>query len=299
MWWLLSVLGLVVAGKVWASLPTSVGRAASWMAMALVVGALHWELRAEDPVLRMVALCCGLLGGLKGIVFVEWCAGGRRGLGWGRYLAFGLVWFGMNPGAFARKESGLEWRSHLGLGLLCLLVGTLLAWGVRQFPAAGLLAVFVPMSLAVHYGALRILTALWRRVGVPVRVLFRNPLGTTGLADFWGRRWNLGYSEMMARVVKRPLERFLPRWLAEGSVFLVSGLLHEVAITLPVGVGFGGPTLYFLLHAAARRIEQESWPRWARRGWVALWVIGPLGLLFPTAFFREVILRCLQILPEL
>lgn len=31
--------------------------------------------------------------------------------------------------------------------------------------------------------------------------------------------------------------------------------------------------------------------------WVGLWVVGPLGLLFANAFFQEVILRCLHVLP--
>jgi alginate O-acetyltransferase complex protein AlgI len=162
-----------------------------------------------------------------------------------------------------------------------------------------LLLVFIPMSLGFHYGALRVLTAGWRAAGTPVRVLFRNPLVTTGLGDFWGRRWNLGYSEMMVRVVKRPLEGLMSRSWADACVFLVSGLLHEVAITVPVGEGYGRPTLYFLLHGIAVKLEKPEWPLWGRRLWVAVWVIGPMGLLFPPAFHEEVILRCLLILPEL
>ncbi|MDA0767237.1 MAG: MBOAT family protein [Verrucomicrobia bacterium] len=299
MWWPLMVLGLVVAGRLWARLPLRMGRGFAWAGLLLVVGCLHWLLREDEAVLRMVGLCCGLLGGLKGVVYVEWCARGRRELGWGRYLCFGLGWFGMNPGAFARSEEGLEWRSHLRVGLGCVVAGTVLALGVRQVPGVPLVFVFVPMSIGFHYGALRVLTAFWRGTGIPVRVLFRNPLRTTGLADFWAKRWNLGYSEMMARVVKRPLEGLAPRVVAEWAVFLGSGLLHEVAITLPVGAGYGGPTVYFLLHGLALRLERRGWPLWVRRVWVALWVIGPLGLLFPNEFFEEVILRCLHVLPGL
>jgi hypothetical protein len=29
------------------------------------------------------------------------------------------------------------------------------------------------------------------------------------------------------------------------AAFAVSGLLHELAISLPVGAGYGGPTAYF------------------------------------------------------
>ena len=50
-------------------------------------------------------------------------------------------------------------------------------------------------------------------------------------------------SQMMARVVMRPTERLLGSRGSMLLVFLVSGLLHEVAITLPVQAGFGLPTL--------------------------------------------------------
>lgn len=82
-------------------------------------------------------------------------------------------------------------------------------------------------------------------------------------------------------------------------VFLVSGLLHEIAITLPVREGYGGPTLYFLMHGLAVRLERAGWPLWWKRLWTMLRIVGPLPLLFPDAFVQDVILRCLRVLPNL
>ena len=299
MWWVVVVLGLVLCGRAWPMFPTRGGRVMAWVVLVCAIGWIDWHLQGADPILRMVALCCALLGGLKSIVYLEWSSKGGRSLGWGRYLGFSIGWFGMDPQAFARKRGRLEWKSHFWIGIGCVVVGTVLSLVVRSTGQTHLLLVFVPMSLGFHYGALRVLTAGWRAVGVPVRVLFRNPLLTTGLADFWAKRWNLGYSQMMARVVVRPLESFLPRPLAEGGAFLVSGLLHEVAITIPVGAGMGGPTLYFLMHGVAVKLERKAWLLWVRRLWVVLWVIIPIGLLFPEGFHREVILSCLEILPEI
>ncbi|GAA1781735.1 hypothetical protein GCM10009682_00030 [Luedemannella flava] len=92
----------------------------------------------------------------------------------------------------------------------------------------------------------------------------------------------------MNHVVFAPLAR---RWFgrhAGVALFALSGLLHEAAISLPVMAGFGGPTTYFLLHAAAVRAEARlgvaRWPRPLARLWTWGWVLVPLPLLFHTPF---------------
>jgi len=52
---------------------------------------------------------------------------------------------------------------------------------------------------------------------------------------------------MMALCVQRPLARTVGRRRALLAAFGLSGLLHEVAISLPVQAGFGLPTAYFVL----------------------------------------------------
>jgi alginate O-acetyltransferase complex protein AlgI len=114
------------------------------------------------------------------------------------------------------------------------------------------------MSAGFHFGILRLLTAFWRMQGFPVRVLFRNPLKMRGFRDFWSKRWNLAYSHMMARAVKKPLTPLLGENGSVFAVFVVSGLLHELAITVPVGAGYGWPTLFFLLHGVICFFEKRD-----------------------------------------
>ena len=70
--------------------------------------------------------------------------------------------------------------------------------------------------------------------------------------------------------------------------FLASGVLHELAISVPVGAGFGLPTLYFLLHGALVGLERKT-PRIASRAWTLFWLIAPLPLLFHPPFLRGVV----------
>jgi hypothetical protein len=39
------------------------------------------------------------------------------------------------------------------------------------------------------------------------------------------------------------------------AVFLISGLLHELVITLPAGGGYGGLTWYFLIQGLLTQVE--------------------------------------------
>ncbi|MFP6858976.1 MAG: MBOAT family protein [Roseibacillus sp.] len=289
------VIAAALAGRLWVRLALPLARIAAWTVLGAGIGVI--AIFPWDPIARMVALCCVLFAAMKSLVYLEWGAGGKR-LGWGSYLIFAFLWFGMDPAAFAKRRARVEWRSHLRIGLACLVAGIIGALIVRNAGWTNILLVFVPMSIGFHYGVLRLLTAGWRLAGFPARILFRNPLASTGLGDFWGRRWNLGYSHMMSRTVLRPTERFLGTRGASMAVFLVSGLLHEVAITVPVNAGYGLPTLYFLLQGLAVECERFVRPTALKRVWAALWVIAPIGLLFPLAFRDEVIIRCLQMLPD-
>ncbi|HZG45341.1 MAG TPA: hypothetical protein VEZ41_03615, partial [Allosphingosinicella sp.] len=55
-----------------------------------------------------------------------------------------------------------------------------------------------------------------------------------------------------------PLTR--TREVSEGGVSFAYGLLHEVAITLPVQSGFGLPTPYFAMHGVLT-IFEKKWNR--------------------------------------
>jgi len=113
-------------------------------------------------------------------------------------------------------------------------------------------------------------------------------LRARSLNEFWGRRWNLAFSEMTALAVYRPLASRLGKGPATFVAFLFSGLLHELAISLPARAGYGLPTLYFAWHGGLvlieRSLERSNCPV-DRLGWLAhIWTLGWLALPFQIVF---------------
>lgn len=152
--------------------------------------------------------------------------------------------------------------------------------------------VMIALSLIVHFGVFDLMAAFWRTRGVAADALFRAPLASRSLREFWSRRWNIGYSEMIALVVDRPLRARFGAHTALAASFLASGLLHELAITVPVGAAYGLPTLDFALHGIGVAIERTMRVS-PGRAWVFAWVVLPLPLCFPPAFLRAVVLPLL------
>ncbi|MDE0858658.1 MAG: MBOAT family protein [Akkermansiaceae bacterium] len=268
-------------------------RTFGWLMVFALLVAAHLNLLDADPIVRMVGICAVLLAAMKGLVYAEWA--GPKQLTWSRYFIFGLLWFGMDPGTFAKKRAGLSYKGDLGWGLLMLVVGFTMAWVVWTLEYRDIILMFVPMSLGFHFGALRVLKAIHRSFGFPVRTLFPNLLKAQGIGDFWSRRWNVGYSQMMQRVVGRPLGNIVGRDGGVMAVFLVSGLLHEVAITLPVMAGWGCPTLYFVFHGGLAVWERRT-GRQLGKVLTLILVGAPLGFLFPQVFQVEVIERFLGVM---
>ncbi len=232
-------------------------RLGSWMMMLVCVVVMHLVSLGSPALLRMVWICSVMLASMKVVVYREWCVGRGLALPWMRWWMFAGLWFGMDPGAFLRRRK-VEWRSHAMVGSLCLVGGVVLVWICYLLEVDVVLALFVSMSLAFHFGVLRLMTGFWRMMGYPVRVLFRNPFKMRGFRDFWSKRWNLAYSEMVARAVKRPLTPLLGERGSVFAGFVVSGLLHELAITVPVGAGYGWPTLFFVFHGVCCLMERRS-----------------------------------------
>jgi len=140
----------------------------------------------------------------------------------------------------------------------------------------------------------RIVEALLLRAGYPVRTLFDAPWRATTLAEFWARRWNRGFVDMTAILVHRPLRARFPHAepLARFAGFGFSGVLHELAISVPVGAGYGGPLLYFVLHGALVELERRLAIR--SRAWTFVALLLPLPLLIHRPFLEGVIAPLLR-----
>lgn len=268
-------------------------RTLGWLLIVLLLVAAHFSMHAEPPLLRMAGLCSVLLAGMKALVYAEWA--GLETLTLARYAVFSCVWFGMDPGTFRNRRSGLTWKSDVKLGALLAVTGLAAALLVSIMGWRQILVMFLPLSLAFHFGILRVLKGVLRLAGFPARTLFPNPLETKGLSDFWGRRWNVGYSQMMQRLVGRPVEAVLGENAGLMAVFLASGFLHEIAITLPVRAGYGLPTLYFTLHGLLILAERK-WQHPLGKLPALVAVAAPLPWLFPPAFRSEVIAPCIEVI---
>lgn len=289
----LLVLAGIATGPLLATVKTLwLKRLSGWLVLVALIVAADFALTEYDAISRMVGICCVLLAAMKGLVYAEWAV--RQNLPISRYLVFAILWFGMDPGTFQHRRSGLSWKNDVVIGLCLMVVGTLGAWLVWAMEWRQILLMFLPMSLGFHFGALRVLKGGLRAAGFPVRTLFPNLLKAQGIGDFWSRRWNVGYSQMMQRLVGRPIEAKFGANAGVMAIFLASGLLHELAITLPVRAGFGLPTLYFMLHGLLTLLEKMTGRQFGKIP-ALLTVMVPMGLLFPPAFQTEVIQECLGV----
>lgn len=284
-------------------------RTAAWLLAVTTAVASEWLTRAEAPGFRMLVIAAALLLALKAVVAVEARIAGHSRLRTLNWLMFAAGWPGMRPAAFASvRGAALGGAAQLfKLGTVRLLAGMVLilaaAYIARPMSAPlgdqarlGLAtALLLPgLSLAVHFGLFNMLAGLWRFAGADCRPLFRAPLYSKSLAEFWGRRWNLAFSEMTALVVFRPVRRKAGDTAANLAAFLFSGVLHELAISVPVKAGFGLPLLYFAIHAfgtlCERGLQKRGWPLGtacrASRIWTAAWIVLPLPLLFHIPFLK-------------
>lgn len=280
-------------------------RGTAWLLVVSTVGAIERLTAGEPPGFRMLALISGLLYAMKAVVSVEARASGQVELDARRWFAFAAAWPGMRPSLFAAAGTRTlpGGAALIGKGFLRLATGALLVAVARwTWLGDGSLllatALMLPgLSLILHFGIFNVVAGAWRLAGVNAAPLFRAPLRSRSLTEFWGRRWNLAFSEMTALGVYRPLLRRFGTPAATAGAFLGSGLLHELAISLPVKAGFGRPSLYFALHGALMLVEgalqQAGWPvsrmAWFGRLWTLSWLILPLPLLFHRPFLAGVI----------
>ena len=298
------LLGALLAGLAIQRLqPPRLARLSSWGLLVAGTAAVESICLAEPPGIRMLALIAFALLAMKSIVLTEERARGLLPLSFTRWLAFAAGWPGMQPRLFAGPREGplpgaraLVMRGVLRIVLgATLLVLARLAWTSLHSRLLASLGLLSGLSFVLHFGLCNVAAGLWRFLGVPCEALFRAPLLSQNLGEFWARRWNLAFSEMTATAVYRPFQPAFGRGPALMAGFLVSGLLHEMAISLPVRAGFGLPLLYFLLHGGLVLVE-GALSRSGRpltgglgRAWTVFWLVAPLPLLFHRPFLAGVL----------
>jgi alginate O-acetyltransferase complex protein AlgI len=293
----LVVATLLVAGGL-PRIGGAAARAGGWLLAFASVSSIHHATLAEAPGFRMLALIAGLFYAMKAIVSVEAARLGVE-LPLGRWLAFATLWPGMRPALFERRRPALDAAPLLRAGLLRAAFGGLLVaaarllWTATGSRALATLLLLPGLSLLLHFGAFNLIAGAWRLLGVDCGPLFKSPLSATSLSEFWGRRWNLAFSEMTSLAVYRPVTSLAGKPAALLAAFLLSGLLHEVAISLPVRAGAGGPLCYFALHGVLVLIEKRRNRGLGQLATLAA-LAAPLPLLFHEPFLRGVLWPLLE-----
>lgn len=219
-----------------------------------------------------------------------------------RHAGYLLAWPGLDAATFlggraAAAPTPREWAGALTKSGL----GAMLFWGLARLAPEDtpLLAGWIGMigiALMLHFGAFHVLSCIWRRLGVDARPLMNHPLASASVSEFWGRRWNTAFRDLTHRFLFRPLRRWAGARGAIVAGFLISGLIHEAVISLPAGGGYGLPTVFFLLQAAAMLTERSRIGKqlglargWRGRLFTLTVLIAPAACLFHPPFVLRVI----------
>lgn len=223
--------------------------------------------------------------------------------GW-RSGAYLFAWPGMDAASFLSSHSSERCpalSSWINAGFVTLLGAALFFVGARTIPDSHPLLQGwtggLGLILMLHFGICRLVAFLWRSLGVNAAPIMANPLRSASLSEFWGRRWNRAFHQLAYDFVFVPLYRKLGAGLAGFLVFVFSGLLHDLVISVPARGGYGLPTLYFVLQGAGvalerSRIGKRLGFRRGIRGWLFMATVtaGPAVWLFHPQFVLRVFL---------
>lgn len=281
----------------------------SWLLLLLGVCDIYFAFAAVHPIIQMLAIIATTFTGMKVVAAICEYKEKVPNLGMLQWLAFTVGWVGMRAKPFETlggKPVPQAWPiirfgvSRVIAGAAVVLLAhqaVRLPWNTGLTYTLVSIMLLVGFSLILHFGLLGISAGTWRLAGVNTYVLFRQPAKATSLAEFWGKRWNLAFSEMTSMAIFRPLRNKTGSSIALMLAFLFSGLLHELALSVPVHSGYGLPTLYFFIQGIAVLVEKalvlnkytflQHW-FWAR-AWVFFWLILPMPLLFHEQFIKQIV----------
>jgi hypothetical protein len=244
---------------------------------------------------------------LKLFIFFKVSPQERAARPWTVYIWF-LAWPGMDGGRFFHESSGPTRPSQFQVWTAAAktVIGIAFVWGGARlfYPEHAIGAGWIGMIgivLLLHFGIFDLLSILWRTLGIEAEPIMRSPLRSSSLGEFWGKRWNTGFSIPAGRFLLRPLARRYGANTATLTIFLLSGLLHELVITVPARGGYGLPTGYFILQGIGTLWQNSRRARAWRlnrsksgRLFTILFAALPAFWLFPPVFVHNVILPMLR-----
>jgi hypothetical protein len=225
-----------------------------------------------------------------------------------RSAAYLLTWPGMDAEAFLDAKQHVpqpSLRAWLWAGFETAL-GAVLIWDVartlpQQYPIGRGWVGMLGLVLVLHFGSFQCIGLLWQSLGVNAKPIMSAPLRSTSLGEFWGKRWNLSFRQFAHELIFRPLHRTLGAGVAGFLVFVASGLIHDLVISLPARAGYGLPTTYFVLQGTGMTIERSRFGKRLGlgrgvRGWcfTMVFLAAPIYWLFNSWFVMRVILPFMQ-----
>ncbi len=214
-----------------------------------------------------------------------------------------LFWLLLSPVSLRRlRPIGSPRKVLFRTALLCgvlVLSYRIYGWLVQAIHIRGILLSYcaAPVHLLAGETLVAFMSVLWLPSGRLLPAVCDRPWRMRSVADFWGHRWNLWYSDWSRHTIFRPL-RSRPV-LALMVAFAVSGLLHEWVINVPLyfvtgRALFGTMMLYFLLQGVGVLVERrfKKHPGFmAAFAWLVVFAPAPLVL-------NEGLLRTLHLWPE-
>jgi hypothetical protein len=254
------------------------------------------------PWVFMWALSFVIFAALKWMTW--WKVRPRVTHGAGRSLAYLVAWPGMDAETFLDadrhpiKPTARDWlwaasKTTIGIALLWIVA--------RRIPEPqsllrgwiGLLG----LIFLLHFGTFHLIALFWQSMGIAAQPIMSKPILSKTLSEFWGKRWNLGFRQVAHDLIFRPLHKRIGVAVAGLLVFVASGLIHDLVISLPARGGYGLPTAYFILQGLGVTLERSSLGR--RLGlqksltaWIFLLIVtaAPAFWLFHPPFVLRVII---------
>lgn len=258
----------------------------------------------------MWAMAMAIFAGFKWWIWWSAISKGIKTTAW-RSIAFLFFWPGMDGVPFLDGNRTVA-KPSLGLWALAftkMVFGAFLIWEVARLAGHGLLAGWIGMIgliFILHFGAFHLLALFWQQNGIDAQPLMHWPVCASSLSDFWSKRWNSGFRDLAFGLLFRRLAGQLSPRIATLMVFFISGLIHELVITLPAGADYGLPTLYFtiqgsgLLFERTRLAKQLGLHRTVRGRIFTIAVVTlPVFALFPEPFVVRVMVPFFQFIKAL
>ena len=287
-----------------------VGRRLRWFDWLTLVVLPAVSVALQNGMARWVfmwAIAAGIFFGCKWLTWRKACLS-SLGPNVTRSLAYFFAWPGMDAAEFLGKKrtdtlepSKTQW--------LFAAAKTLAGVAIISFAARGAFGAAPPVTgwlgmlgiiLFLHFGLFELLALAWQTFGVNAKPVMQRPLLATSLAEFWSSRWNTAFNVLAHDFAFLPLCRKFGVTRATLGVFLVSGILHDLVISVPARAGYGLPTAYFLFQGVAVLTERTVLGRRMGlgkgfHGWLftLLCAGAPAFWLFHPAFVTNVILPML------